>query len=60
MQLRLAENTQTDSPTMASDDSAKPRHAFLDTMLSATIEGRSLTRKEIYEEVSTFMFAVNP
>ncbi|XP_058979471.1 cytochrome P450 4e2-like [Musca domestica] len=56
MKMRLAENSQLDS-AIPSDDSAKPRHAFLDTMLSATIEGRSLTREEIYEEVSTFMFA---
>lgn len=59
MEMRLAENPQLDSAILR-DDSAKPRHAFLDTMLSATIEGRSLTREEIYEEVSTFMFAVNP
>lgn len=30
--------------------------AFLDTLLSSTIDGRPLIRQEIYEEVSTFMF----
>ncbi|XP_034651360.1 cytochrome P450 4e2-like [Drosophila subobscura] len=31
--------------------------AFLDTLLSATIDGRPLTTQELYEEVSTFIFA---
>lgn len=30
--------------------------AFLDTLLTATIDGRPLTNQEIYEEVSTFIF----
>ncbi|KAH8273663.1 hypothetical protein KR018_007557 [Drosophila ironensis] len=39
-------------------DPSVPRKkmAFLDTLLSTTIDGRPLTRQEIYEEVSTFMF----
>jgi len=39
-------------------DPSLPRKkmAFLDTLLSSTIDGRPLTRQEIYEEVSTFMF----
>ncbi|XP_001356361.3 cytochrome P450 4e3 [Drosophila pseudoobscura] len=39
-------------------DSSSPRKkmAFLDTLLSSTVDGRPLTRQEIYEEVSTFMF----
>lgn len=57
MKMRLAENPHLDS-AIPSDNFTKHRHAFLDTMLSATIEGRSLTHEEIYEEVSTFMFAV--
>ncbi|XP_017075023.2 cytochrome P450 4e3 [Drosophila eugracilis] len=34
----------------------RKKMAFLDTLLSSTIDGRPLTRQEIYEEVSTFMF----
>ncbi|EDV33048.1 uncharacterized protein Dana_GF21887 [Drosophila ananassae] len=34
----------------------KKKLAFLDALLSSTVDGRPLTRKEIYEEVSTFMF----
>ncbi|KAH8412328.1 hypothetical protein KR009_001338 [Drosophila setifemur] len=39
-------------------DPSMPRKkmAFLDTLLSSTVDGRPLTRQEIYEEVSTFMF----
>lgn len=39
-------------------DPSLPRKkmAFLDTLLSSTIDGRPLIRQEIYEEVSTFMF----
>ncbi|XP_055372835.1 cytochrome P450 4e2-like [Condylostylus longicornis] len=32
------------------------KHAFLDTLLMATIDDRPLTIKEIYDEVATFMF----
>ncbi|KAH8249715.1 hypothetical protein KR032_011699 [Drosophila birchii] len=44
--------------TKKEQDPSAPRKkmAFLDTLLSSTIDGRPLTRQEIYEEVSTFMF----
>nr|XP_036231701.1 uncharacterized protein LOC106622644 [Bactrocera oleae] len=35
---------------------SRKKQAFLDTLLSSTIDGKSLTQHEIYEEVSTFMF----
>ncbi|XP_017867961.1 PREDICTED: cytochrome P450 4e5, mitochondrial-like [Drosophila arizonae] len=35
---------------------SRKKMAFLDTLLSATIDGRPLNQQEIYEEVSTFMF----
>lgn len=40
------------------DDDAYPRKkmAFLDTLLTSTIDNRPLTLDEIYEEVSTFIF----
>jgi len=34
----------------------KRKQAFLDTLLTSTIDGRPLTNQEIYEEVQTFMF----
>ncbi|XP_037947319.1 probable cytochrome P450 4e1 [Teleopsis dalmanni] len=39
-----------------SDDLQRPKMAFLDNLLTAKIDGKSLTFQEIYEEVSTFMF----
>ncbi|XP_075165710.1 cytochrome P450 4e2-like [Haematobia irritans] len=38
------------------DHCSKRKMAFLDNLLSCTIDDRPLTRQEIYEEVSTFMF----
>uniref|UniRef100_A0A034W6F3 Cytochrome P450 4e2 n=1 Tax=Bactrocera dorsalis TaxID=27457 RepID=A0A034W6F3_BACDO len=35
---------------------SRKKQAFLDTLLSSTIDGKPLTQEEIYEEVSTFMF----
>jgi len=34
----------------------KRKKAFLDTLLTSTIDGKPLTNQEIYEEVQTFMF----
>ncbi|XP_068140567.1 cytochrome P450 4e3 [Drosophila tropicalis] len=42
---------QTDDLSMS-----RKKMAFLDTLLSSTIDGRPLNQQEIYEEVSTFMF----
>lgn len=39
------------------DEFSRKKLAFLDTLLSSTVDGKSLTQQEIYEEVSTFMFA---
>ncbi|XP_034651359.1 cytochrome P450 4e2-like [Drosophila subobscura] len=39
------------------DEFSSKSMAFLDTLLSATIDGRPLTTQELYEEVSTFIFA---
>ncbi|KAM7345241.1 cytochrome P450 4e2-like isoform 2-T2 [Cochliomyia hominivorax] len=38
------------------DEFGKRKMAFLDTLLSSTIDGRPLNTQEIYEEVSTFIF----
>ncbi|XP_001360299.1 cytochrome P450 4e2 [Drosophila pseudoobscura] len=38
------------------DEFSRKKMAFLDTLLSSTIDGRPLTTQELYEEVSTFMF----
>ncbi|XP_030388342.1 cytochrome P450 4e2-like [Scaptodrosophila lebanonensis] len=38
------------------DEFKRKKLAFLDTLLSSSIDGRPLTQHEIYEEVSTFMF----
>ncbi|EDW89347.2 uncharacterized protein Dyak_GE19199 [Drosophila yakuba] len=42
--------------TSAGDEFTRKKMAFLDTLLSSTIDGRPLNSKELYEEVSTFMF----
>eukprot|EP00099_Drosophila_melanogaster_P011879 NP_001286196.1 cytochrome P450-4e2, isoform B [Drosophila melanogaster] len=42
--------------TNAGDEFTRKKMAFLDTLLSSTIDGRPLNSKELYEEVSTFMF----
>ncbi|XP_005186325.3 cytochrome P450 4e2 [Musca domestica] len=39
------------------DEFSKPRRAFLDTLLSARVDDRPFTTQELYEEVSTFIFA---
>ncbi|XP_065368487.1 cytochrome P450 4e2-like [Calliphora vicina] len=38
------------------DEFRKRKMAFLDTLLSSTIDGRPLNTQELYEEVSTFIF----
>ncbi|KAH8277808.1 hypothetical protein KR018_007651 [Drosophila ironensis] len=42
--------------TNQGDEFSRKKMAFLDTLLSSTIDGRPLTSEELYEEVSTFMF----
>ncbi|KAH8252871.1 hypothetical protein KR032_002334 [Drosophila birchii] len=38
------------------DEFSRKKMAFLDTLLSSTVDGRPLNSQELYEEVSTFMF----
>ncbi|KAM8713398.1 hypothetical protein ACLKA7_013675 [Drosophila subpalustris] len=38
------------------DEFSRKKMVFMDTLLSSTIDGRPLTKQEVYEEVSTFMF----
>lgn len=42
--------------TSQGDEFSRKKMAFLDTLLSSTIDGRPLNSTELYEEVSTFMF----
>ncbi|EDV59522.1 cytochrome P450 4e2 [Drosophila erecta] len=42
--------------TSEGDEFTRRKMAFLDTLLSSTIDGRPLNSRELYEEVSTFMF----
>uniref|UniRef100_A0A1I8PJ36 Cytochrome P450 n=1 Tax=Stomoxys calcitrans TaxID=35570 RepID=A0A1I8PJ36_STOCA len=55
--IKLEETNQAkETPT---EEISKRKMAFLDNLLSAKVDGRSLTLHEIYEEVSTFIFAGN-
>uniref|UniRef100_T1PFY1 Cytochrome P450 n=1 Tax=Musca domestica TaxID=7370 RepID=T1PFY1_MUSDO len=59
MELRKREEEakqEANNQQSAESDFKKPKMAFLDTLLSSTVDGRPLTIQEIYEEVSTFMF----
>ncbi|XP_073846356.1 cytochrome P450 4e2-like [Musca autumnalis] len=56
MQMCSTQTLQKDKD-MPLSEFTKQRHAFLDTLLSATIDGCPLSREEIYDEVSNFMFA---
>lgn len=51
--LKLAEGQ---SKEREEDEFSNKKLAFLDNLLSSTIDGEPLTQQEIYEEVSTFMF----
>ncbi|XP_073813302.1 cytochrome P450 4e2-like [Musca autumnalis] len=48
---------QNQANNIAQDEYNKPKKAFLDTLLSATVDNRPFTNQELYEEVSTFIFA---
>ncbi|XP_030572760.1 probable cytochrome P450 4e1 [Drosophila novamexicana] len=37
-------------------DAKRPKMAFLDNLITAKVDGKSLTFQDIFEEVSTFMF----
>ncbi|XP_037945296.1 cytochrome P450 4e3-like isoform X2 [Teleopsis dalmanni] len=55
--LEKSKNNESGAVDDDSEDFSRKKMAFLDTLLTATIDGRPLTKQEIYEEVSTFMFA---
>ncbi|EDW31621.1 GL11221 [Drosophila persimilis] len=52
-------NAHKEGTVLAShgDEFSRKKMVFLDTLLSATVDGRPLTSQELYEEVSTFIFA---
>lgn len=50
------ENNQNSNENLEHDGIYKKKMAFLDTLLTATVDGKPLTNEQIGEEVSTFMF----
>uniref|UniRef100_A0A6P4E4T8 Cytochrome P450 4e2 n=1 Tax=Drosophila rhopaloa TaxID=1041015 RepID=A0A6P4E4T8_DRORH len=56
IEKRIAAHKSGALSTSQGDEFTRKKMAFLDTLLSSTIDGRPLTSKELYEEVSTFMF----
>lgn len=50
------ENNLNSKKNLEEDDIYKKKMAFLDTLLTATVDGKPLTNEQIGEEVSTFMF----
>lgn len=51
--------SHTDDNVVVDDDvGIKKRHAFLDLLLRAEVDGKPLSDDDIKEEVNTFMFAV--
>ncbi|KAH8233715.1 hypothetical protein KR026_011572 [Drosophila bipectinata] len=53
---RIAAHKSGSVTTAQGDEFSRKKMAFLDTLLSSTIDGRPLNSTELYEEVSTFMF----
>lgn len=54
--LFLENNLNSDENQDKDDGIYKKKMAFLDTLLTATVDGKPLTNQQIGEEVSTFMF----
>lgn len=50
------ENNMNSNENIQEEDIYKKKMAFLDTLLTATVDGKHLTNEQIGEEVSTFMF----
>lgn len=60
MRRRILMEEENTSQEMTSDgvDVKRRKRAFLDTLLTATVDDKPLTLQDIMEEVSTFMFEV--
>ncbi|SPP73698.1 cytochrome P450 4e2-like [Drosophila guanche] len=57
IEQRLKAHKEGTAATSQSDEFSRKKLVFLDTLLAATVDGRPLTSQELYEEVSTFIFA---
>ncbi|EDW31622.1 GL11222 [Drosophila persimilis] len=57
IEKRVKAHKDGTASTSQGDEFSGKKMAFLDTLLSATVDGRPLTSQELYEEVSTFIFA---
>ncbi|XP_022229687.2 uncharacterized protein LOC111079011 [Drosophila obscura] len=57
IEKRLKAHKEGTASANQGDEFSRKKMAFLDTLLSATVDGRPLTSQELYEEVSTFIFA---
>lgn len=56
IEKRIGAHRAGTAKKIESSEFSRKKMNFLDTLLSSTIDGRSLTQQEVYEEVSTFMF----
>lgn len=54
----LMEDNSSSQETDGNENISRRKQAFLDTLLTATVDSKPLTVQDIFEEVSTFMFEV--